>query len=1151
MSTGDSERDPFEQVAEAFLVRYRAGERPSVTEYAAQHPALADQLRELLPALVLMEELRPGGAKPAEPVPSGTLMLPQLGEYRILREVGRGGMGVVYEAIQESLGRRVALKVLAGPQLLEPVQLERFRREAQTAARLHHTNIVPVFGVGEHQGVHYYAMQFIQGQSLEQVLREVKRVRRGDQLSAGNGPMASSSLAASAAQGLCRGRFGTGSERLDAVGPGCPVPAASPSTLSGLSETPYYRGVAQLGVQAAEALAYAHRHGILHRDVKPSNLLLGTDGTLWISDFGLAKGDDSTALTHTGDLVGTLRYLAPERFQGRADARSDIYSLGLTLYELLALRPAFDTADRVRLMKQVLHDSPPPPRRLDGGVPRDLETIVLKAMAREPEQRYATATALADDLRQFLAGKPIRARRSSVLERAWRWCRRNPLMAALTAAVALLLLVVAIGSSLAAWQLRVTVQEVTAAKKETTAQLWESLVEQARGQRLSKRPGSLFHALQALDRAAALDRNGRLRNEYIACFALSDLRPVQEWEGNPMGTSWWDNDASIQRYARSDWQGRIRVRTTGDDREITCVQGLDPTAVPQLSDDGRLLAVWSSLYHSQTGRLQVWDVTQAPAVLVLPEVAGVTEGSIAFAPDGTLLACHHAAGLICVYHLRTGRLQRQLDVAATICRPAFHPRKPMLAVGGDGSVQLYDLMTATVRARWPQESPAQWLAWHPDGKLLAIAAQNGRIGLWNVDAGKCVRVLPGHGGGRVWMSFSHAGDLLASESTVENTFHLWSPSSGALLVTGPWIRPAFSPDDRLVGASSHGTSIRIWEITLSQAYRTLVATVGNLRPAGALDGAGRILAVPSAHGVVLWDLRSEVELAVLPGDDVRAVLFEPSGALLASTSAGLFRWPIRAEGCPAGFLRLGPPQRLPGFGAGQGLARSANGRVFACAQRGGARVWHADRPNDLIWLGPHEQIQYVAVSPDGRWTATGTQEGLQVKIWESQTGRLVKELPLGATSRVAFSPDGQWLATDCAGRRLWRTETWEEKPLPPGEAQYRPTFSPDGGLMATETFQGVVVLSEVATGREIARLEDPNQDRVQWSAFLPDSARLVTISANKGDVHVWDLRYLRRQLAARGLDWDLPQYPEPTERGSPGPQRVEVLAGPATGTAQP
>jgi serine/threonine protein kinase len=419
MSNFDSERDPLDVLAEDFAERCRRGEQPSVNTYVERYPEWADQIRELLPPVARMEELkrlrRSAHSSPAEAAP-----LERLGDYRILREVGRGGMGVVYEAVQESLGRQVALKVLARQALLDPKKRERFQREAQAAARLHHTNIVPVFGVGEQDGLPYYVMQFIQGEGLNEVLA---RWRRGE-------------------SAVLRPEGRT----LSAI-PALPEsPQASPPPTDESSDGRPWREVARIGVQAAEALHYAHQQNTLHRDVKPGNLLLDGQGTVWVTDFGLAKWVGDKDLTDSGDIVGTLQYMAPEVFQGQADARSDVYSLGLTLYELLTREAPFPGPTPADLLKQVTDHEPARPRKMNPAIPHDLETIILKAIARDPAHRYATAGELAEDLRRFLADRPIRARRATPLERGWRWCRRNRALAVLTTvALAALVLAAAAG----------------------------------------------------------------------------------------------------------------------------------------------------------------------------------------------------------------------------------------------------------------------------------------------------------------------------------------------------------------------------------------------------------------------------------------------------------------------------------------------------------------------------------------------------------------------------------------------------------------------------------------------------------------------------------------------------------------------------------
>jgi serine/threonine protein kinase len=440
------------RVADEFTDRVNRGEAPDVEEYARRYPAIADVLREGLPPLRKLGQSTPRGPA-VEPLARNPPLPERLGEYRILREVGRGGMGVVYEALQEPLGRRVALKVLPVRAWTDPSYLERFRREARAAAKLHHTNIVPVFGVGEEQGVCYYAMQFIEGQGLEEVIRHLQGLREE-----GPAPAASGSLTGTITRSLLTEDEPNSSPAAREIAtpraPDAPRPRRTPA---------YYRSVARVGLQAAQALAYAHSQGVLHRDVKPANLLLDTHGTVWLTDFGLAKAEGMDDLTHTGDVVGTLRYLAPERLNGVADARSDVYGLGLTLYEMLTLRPAFDDTDRHQLVKQLTEVEPTRPRRRDRRIPRDLETIVVKAMAKEPGRRYASASELAEDLRRFLDGQPVAARPLRPWEQAGRWCRRRPAVAALSGVSLALLLG---GLAVVTWQWLRAERNFTAAERQ-------------------------------------------------------------------------------------------------------------------------------------------------------------------------------------------------------------------------------------------------------------------------------------------------------------------------------------------------------------------------------------------------------------------------------------------------------------------------------------------------------------------------------------------------------------------------------------------------------------------------------------------------------------------------------------------------------------
>jgi serine/threonine protein kinase len=430
------------QAVREYQEALEAGRPIDRTELLARHPDLAADLADCLDGLEMLH------AVPGDPTSTSgrrrsrsgrggltglTDLSAPLGDFRIIREIGRGGMGVVYEAEQLSLGRRIALKVLPFALTLDSRQLQRFKNEARAAAHLHHTHIVPVYSVGCERGVHFYAMQLIEGQTLADLITGLRRQ---------NGLEPSTTAR-------------------DAVGPADqpttdypspPRPSArvattvvaarsSRSTMVEGGGSAFFRKVAELGIQAAEALEHAHQVGVLHRDIKPGNLLLDVNGHLWVTDFGLAQLQNDAALTIAGELVGTLRYMSPEQAKARrglVDHRTDVYALGATLYELLTLHPIFDGRDREELLRQIAFEEPIPPHRLRKSLPADLETIVLKAVSKQPEDRYASAQELADDLRRFLDHKPIRARRPSLRERVVRWSMRH--RTTVTAALLLLLL---------------------------------------------------------------------------------------------------------------------------------------------------------------------------------------------------------------------------------------------------------------------------------------------------------------------------------------------------------------------------------------------------------------------------------------------------------------------------------------------------------------------------------------------------------------------------------------------------------------------------------------------------------------------------------------------------------------------------------------
>jgi serine/threonine protein kinase len=498
------------QVADEFLRRQRDGDHPDVEEYIARYPQAADVLRPVLASLGVLHLSQSGhAASPAET--DADVMAGTLGDFRLFREIGRGGMGVVYEAEQISLGRRVALKVLPFAAALDAKQLQRFKNEAQAAAHLHHTNIVPVFGVGCERSVHYYAMQYVEGQTLALVIRDLRQqagLDKGNPVPVGAASDLASALASGRwappphpypsppQQGRGVGVRGAAVGEPTASNASSAADQAAPSTLHAavaatqpgtaissersVTNPAFFRTVAHLGIQAAEALEHAHQLGVIHRDIKPGNLLLETTSPLsppgrgaasegvrlWITDFGLAQIQGDAKLTLSGDLLGTLRYMSPEQALGQRlaiDHRTDLYSLGATLYELLTLEPVFPGEDRQGLLRQIASEEPRPLRRLNKAIPAELETIVLKLLEKSRADRYATAQEVADDLRRYLEDRPIRARRPGIVARVrkWSWRHRGAVWAAAVSAA----IVLTATAGVIAWQWRAAVDANNLAEK--------------------------------------------------------------------------------------------------------------------------------------------------------------------------------------------------------------------------------------------------------------------------------------------------------------------------------------------------------------------------------------------------------------------------------------------------------------------------------------------------------------------------------------------------------------------------------------------------------------------------------------------------------------------------------------------------------------
>jgi serine/threonine protein kinase len=451
--------------------------------------------------------------------PSRVIPLQQrLGDFEIVREIGRGGMGVVYEAVQVSLGRKVALKVLSTGLGLTPQAVQRFQREAESAARLHHTNIIPIYATGSQEGVHFYAMELIEGPSLDHVIRDMRLTRSGDSPTQTPVPADGSAATVSYEPTVRDSNSG---------------PAAWTSSSLSSSGTQYFDTIARLVAEVADALDYAHRHNIVHRDIKPANLLVAPEGRLSLNDFGLARVLEQPGMTATGEILGTPAYMSPEQVAaGRTplDHRTDIYSLGATLYELLTLRPPFAGERRDQVLAQILYKDPRPPRSVNKKVPIDLETICLKAMEKDPDRRYQTAGAMTEDLQRYVSRYSISARRAGPIGRGVKIVRRHPGLASGIAFAVLALIVAGLLAYDAHWAEKRHVMEQVQAQQRLATERRERALEQSV---VAAMGGNLEQAEKAINTAESLGASPsqiRMLNGVVSYFRGDFKRAKQHLE---------------------------------------------------------------------------------------------------------------------------------------------------------------------------------------------------------------------------------------------------------------------------------------------------------------------------------------------------------------------------------------------------------------------------------------------------------------------------------------------------------------------------------------------------------------------------------------------------------------------------------------------
>jgi serine/threonine protein kinase/WD40 repeat protein len=1059
--------------------------------------------------------------------PAGDFTAVRIAGYQVLGELGRGGMSVVYKARQRRPSRLVALKMILAGAHASAERRARFLSEADAIAKLRHPQIVQIYEVGQHEGVPFLALEYVQGGSLAQRLG---------------------------------GKF--------------LLPRQAASLLE----------------QLARAVHYAHGQGIIHRDLKPGNVLLDeveaggleeqntplvSDSSFRIlpssllpkiTDFGLAK-QDRVDLTATGAILGTPSYMAPEQIESGKHAlgpATDVYGLGAILYECLTGSPPFLGTSALETMERVRSQQPISPRLLQPQTPLDLATICCKCLRKEPESRYASALDLAEDLRCFLDDKAIRARPVSALERAWRWAWRNPSWAAMLAGVGFLLMLVSVGSSVFSWRLHNALKEseergneAVQAEHDRLQQLFQSYVTQARAETLSRGIGQRTGALQTANKARGVARDLNLmpgdllelRSAACAALALADLRPAPLiMEADAPNWRYWssfDIEPSFRHYAIVNAPGTISVRRTGlagsAGEELARLNVDDHTNRSLLywSLDGRFLVV------PVVNRLQVWKMDESRAVRVFEWA--VQNPRYDFTAD-RLNVVSVDDGIASVYDLASGALRQRFPAPPGVTCIAAHPSQPRVALATSSGVTVLDLRTGQSVAQLAHDAKrpsANGIDWHPDGNILAVAYGN-EIDLWDVARQRRLHAFSHPDAGIVGF-FNRSGDILAGTGW-RGRLVFWDTHTGRTLFTtaaSSLGSPRFGPGDLLsmvFPGTFQGKHWRLSEFVPSREFRTMAPMGGTVKLSNykplSVDPHGRLLAVSRQNGVGIYELATGKELAVLELGQTRSVLFELSGALLTYGPEGAQRWPVSAFPSQAALLRMGPPEAIPLPGGIQAVFQSGDGTIMAASVGDGAIVWQRDRPKEARRLRPQDDCRSVAVSPNGRLVVTGSHNGSGLKIWNAQTGNLLKELPCeGGTPTFVFSPDGSWLLSS-QGQR-WAVDDWA-----PGPAQPVGTvaLSPDGRIMAVAPRtpeRGDIRLFDFASGGELVRLSDPNLDGADELTFTPDGAQLVVTTLDSQCAAVWDLRLIRQELAALDLDWDMPPYP-PAPATVPLPIEIDL-----------
>ncbi len=1200
ISEGDESR--LFQAVETYLRRSQSDESLSIDEFVSAYPELPG-LAACLQGLQLIKLTAPAIRDAVIPFArrldttsiEALTEAESLGDFRIVRMIAHGGMGVVYEAVQRSLGRRVALKTLPFGAGLDPRHLQRFKNEALAAASLKHPNIVTVYSVGCEHGVHFYAMDYIDGQTLAELIAQLQSSlgpNTGNNRLAGfrrrwfarfspnrcaHQPISSAPELPDGLQDPLESR-GASSDHAADVSNATSVemrPAAQTvssgqvdgSIAAVTNGQDFFARVAQLGIAAAGALEHAHQMGIVHRDIKPSNLMIDSHGHLWVTDFGLARIDSNSNLTRTGELIGTLRYMSPEQAVGAkvVDERSDIYSLGLTLYELATLQPAFAELDNKRLLDAVIHREPQAPRLVAPRMPRDLETILLKAIAKNAPDRYASASQLADDLRRFLQKEPIQARRVSPIRRVIRWVERKPWTVGWASSLLCLFI---IGSFIVLkyqGQLRVAQVRFVAERRAREAELFFALLNDARRAESTRDPGWTKLAADKVRDASALphavERSLELRNDLARYLTTVDLvsRGVLTHRDHvfclsfspdgrrlAVGYNLIAGEVPVELWDPATHQLQATLTFPADPNYVNR-NGRHGDGVRQItfSQNERHLAV-----GTRSGWLHCFDLAQSPPQLASWKGHNEEVRAVMFSRDSMQLLSAARDGTLCLWDVASQQLVKNQSVDGPLHAVAWYGKQ--LIYGSDKSISILkgptldpDGQTIQVAGEHIAVSPNLPIAAVTDGGHLRLIALNDHSNplvttLADSQIGEAHHEVVDH------VTYSACGSLLASGGA-DRTVRLWDASTGDLLVR-QWlggngnICPAFSPDGRLLAVTA-GDQTHIFDINgLELAYKR----GEHAQPITAFDASGRYDLVLSssrtrddAPSHTLISLRLEFgvpqqtySLRKILGDGEVVALGPVSSNVLATSHHGFGMLAgERAKWKRRNFLEAPAPRAA--------VWTTPTELWVACAERlpgrsgpiGGIRVWNtAEETVAREWwnLASAETPGVTEISSldvGSIWVAAGSHDET-IKLLRRDTLELIRSIPSqsGRVLTVALSDDERYLAagTDKGSLLLLRAEDGQVLDLVSGvgatvesvDLAATKTWGADGPCLASATREGRLRLWQIRDDRLVEWCELPRQaTRIVRVEFNARSNKLVTLTQGERALRVWNILALRQALA--------------------------------------